>query len=49
MLGTVKVWDIRQQEKPVLTIKSKETKDIWAVAYGKIKKKIRMMNLRIID
>ncbi|KAI8079094.1 WD40-repeat-containing domain protein [Gilbertella persicaria] len=33
--GTVKVWDVRQPEKAVLTITSKETqKDIWAVAFG---------------
>jgi hypothetical protein len=34
-LGCVKVWDVRQPEKAVLTIKSNEnSKDIWAVAYG---------------
>lgn len=33
--GCVKVWDMRQPEKAVLTVKSKQnSKDIWAVAYG---------------
>lgn len=34
--GCVKIWDMRQPEKAVLTVKSKDnSKDIWAVAYGK--------------
>lgn len=33
--GCIKVWDMRQPEKAVLTVKSKQSsKDIWAVAYG---------------
>jgi WD40 repeat protein len=36
-IGSVKVWDARQSEKAVLTIKTKEEKDIWAVAYGQLK------------
>ncbi|KAI9335064.1 WD40-repeat-containing domain protein [Pilaira anomala] len=36
--GCVKVWDMRQPEKAVLTVKSKQnSKDIWAVAYGQLK------------
>lgn len=38
--GCVKVWDMRQPEKAVLTVKSKDdSKDIWSVAYGKKKEK----------
>lgn len=33
--GCVKVWDTRQPEKAVLTIRSNSKKDIWAVAFGK--------------
>ncbi|CEI90678.1 hypothetical protein RMCBS344292_04996 [Rhizopus microsporus] len=32
--GCVKMWDTRQPEKAVLTIRSNSKKDIWAVAFG---------------
>lgn len=36
--GCVKVWDMRQPEKAVLTVRSdKDPKDIWAVAFGVLK------------
>lgn len=39
-VGTVKVWDLRQREKPVITVRSgsKDTvkaRDVWCVAFGK--------------
>jgi WD40 repeat protein len=33
--GCVKIWDTRQPEKAVLTIRSNSKRDIWAVAFGK--------------
>lgn len=37
MLGCVKIWDMRQPEKAVLTVRSdKDPKDVWAVAFGKL-------------
>jgi hypothetical protein len=37
--GTVKIWDVRQKEKPVVIIEPEEgdqKRDCWTVAFGKV-------------
>jgi hypothetical protein len=38
ILGTVKIWDVRQKEKPVVVIEPEDgdqKRDCWTVTFGK--------------